>query len=89
MPGYVCKMKKQRNGAGDKLPFSEGCDRVITTKVYRSCWIFLNVFWLIHKLMILSAYIIEHIQYNTVAYYVYWQKKLFSVINITFLLYVL
>lgn len=35
MPGYVCKMKKQRNGAGDKLPFSEGCDRVITTKVYR------------------------------------------------------
>lgn len=35
--------------------------------------------------MILSAYIIEHIQYNTVAYYVYWQNKLFSVINITFL----
>lgn len=27
MPGYVCKMKKQRNGAGVKLPFSEGCDR--------------------------------------------------------------
>lgn len=34
MPGYVCKMKKQRNGAGVKLPFSEGCDRVITTTMY-------------------------------------------------------
>lgn len=35
MPGYVCKMEKQRNGAGDKLPFSKGCDRVIMTTVYR------------------------------------------------------
>lgn len=27
-------MKKQRNGAGVTLPFSEGCDRVITTTMY-------------------------------------------------------
>lgn len=84
MPGYVCKMKKQRNGAGVKLPFSEGCDRVITTTMYYYWGKCVEIFFNVFDKFINEWYLVRALLniYNTVDNYVTRQKTFSVVYNI-------